>query len=45
MLPADTFGMRKRPLTLHLAKPRYNVKTIFKTYALFMYGDMRYINN
>jgi hypothetical protein len=30
MLPADTFEMRKRLLTLTLAKPRYNAKAILE---------------
>ena len=45
MLPAETFEMRKRLLTLSLAKPRQNIEAILKSYKLIIYGDIHYITN
>ena len=33
----------KPNLTIPLAKPRQNAKAVFKTYELFIYGDIYYI--
>jgi hypothetical protein len=44
-LPAEIFVMRKRFLTLPLAKPIYNAEAILKNFELFIYGDVRYINS
>lgn len=41
MLPAETFGLRKRLLTLSMAKPRQKAD-VFITYELFIYGDIHY---
>jgi hypothetical protein len=38
VLPAETFVMRKRLLTLSVAKPRYNAEAILKLCRLFIYG-------
>ena len=45
MLPAETSEMIKRLLTLFLAKLRYNAEAIFKTYELFIYGNIQYVTN
>jgi hypothetical protein len=45
MLPAETLEMRKRILTLFLAKPRYNIEAISKICKLIIYGDIQYIAN
>lgn len=37
--------MRKQLLTLSLAKAIYYVKTILKTYYLFIYRDVHYVAN
>jgi hypothetical protein len=34
--------MRKRLLSLSPIKPRKNAEEIFKTYELFVYGDIHY---
>ena len=44
MLSVATFEVRKRILTLFLAKPRYIAISILKTYEQFIGGDMHYIN-
>jgi len=43
MSPAEKPGMRKHLLTNSLAKPSCNVKAIFETYELLIYGDIRYV--
>jgi hypothetical protein len=47
MLPwgRGTIAMRKTPLTFFLVKPSYNAEAMFKTYDLFVYGDIHYIPN
>jgi hypothetical protein len=37
--------MRKRLLTLPLAKPIYNAKAILKICELFIYGDINYVTD
>jgi hypothetical protein len=43
MSPAEKLGMRKRLLTLSLAKPISNAEAIFKTYDLFIHGGISYV--
>ena len=43
VLPAETFVMRKRLLTLPLAKLKQNAEEILKIYELFIYGDIHFI--
>jgi hypothetical protein len=43
-LPAVIFEMRTGLWTLSLVKPRQSAEVILKTYELFIYKDMYYIN-
>ena len=45
MLPADTFEIGKRLLTLYLAKRRYKAEGILETHDLFIYEDIHHITN
>lgn len=45
MLPADTFVMSKRRLTLFLAKPKKHAEASLKNFELFIYGDTHEITN
>ena len=45
MLPAETFEMRKRLLTLSLAQLRQKTEAILKNYELFIYGDLQCITD
>ena len=38
--PAETFGLKKRLLTLSMAKPKQTADAVFITYELFVYGDI-----
>jgi hypothetical protein len=40
VLHLETLEMGKFPLTLFLAKPRYNAKAAFETYELLIYEDV-----
>ena len=42
-LPVEKFGMRKRLLTISLAKETKKMEGILKTCKLNIYADMRYI--
>jgi hypothetical protein len=45
MLPADTFEIGKRILTLYLAKLRYKAEDILETHELFIYENIHGITN
>jgi len=45
MLPAETFEMRKRLLTVSLTKLGQNMEAILKSYKLLIYGDINYTVN
>ena len=42
VLRLETLEMGNCPLTLSLAKPRYNAKEALKTYEFFIYEDIPY---
>ena len=39
----EKLDMSKRLLTFSLAKPRLNTESLFKTYELFIYGEIHYV--
>jgi hypothetical protein len=45
MLQLEKFEMRKRLLTLPLAKPKQNAEEILRSYEPFLYGVTRCITN
>jgi len=45
MLHLEKFEMKKRLLTLLLAKPKQNAEEILKSYEPFLYGVTRCISN